>query len=198
MVRPLWKRATPIAITAMASAIIGAGAWSLRSSNTPPPLASRFSFSLPDGQQFTGGIRQLLTISPDGTRIIYVANARLYQRSLSELEAKAIPGGAPVTICPAETVFGMSWGRDGILFGQGNKGILRVSPNGGTPEVVVTVKPDEFAFGPQMLPDGQTILFTLAKSVGAGWDKAQIVAQSLKSGGRKILVEGGSDARYVR
>ncbi len=36
--------------------------------------------------------------------------------------------------------FGISWGPDGILFGQGSKGIMRVSPNGGTPEVLVRVK----------------------------------------------------------
>src|SRR5439155_8330129 len=30
------------------------------------------------------------------------------------------------------------------------------------------------------------------------WDKAQIVVQSLKSGERKVIVRGGSAARYVR
>src|SRR5262249_23301423 len=36
------------------------------------------------------------------------------------------------------------------------------------------------------------------KAVGSTrWDQAQIVVQSLKSGERKVLIEGGSDARYV-
>ncbi len=42
------------------------------------------------------------------------------------------------------------------------------------------------------------MLFTLTSATGpARWDQAQIVAQSLESGERKILWEGGSDARYV-
>jgi dipeptidyl aminopeptidase/acylaminoacyl peptidase len=48
-----------------------------------------------------------------------------------------------------------------------------------------------------MLPGGQAILFTLATASGPNmWDTSQIVVQSLKSGERKTLVSGGSDARY--
>src|SRR5262249_37712194 len=46
-------------------------------------------------------------------------------------------------------------------------------------------------------PDGDSVLFTLSKGTGAAWDKAQIVVQSLKSG-RTALLQGGSDARFVR
>ncbi len=49
-----------------------------------------------------------------------------------------------------------------------------------------------------MLPGGEWVLFTLTSASGAArWDEAQIVVQSLESGERKILWEGGSDARYV-
>ena len=75
---------------------------------------------------------------------------------------------------------------------------MRVSANGGTPEVLVRVKDGEQAHGPQILPGGETVLFTLATGTAAErWDKAQIVTQSLRSGERKTLVDGGSDARYV-
>ena len=105
-------------------------------------------------------------------------------------------GGAAVTICPADNPYGMSWTSDAILFGQGTKGIMRVSASGGKPAVLIAVKSGEYAHGPQLLPDGQTILFTL--SAGAiDWDKARIVTQSLKSGERKTVVDGGSDARYL-
>ena len=52
---------------------------------------------------------------------------------------------------------------------------------------------------PQMLPDAQTLLFTLGANVGSpdGWDQARVVVQSLGSGERKTLIEGGSHARYV-
>jgi eukaryotic-like serine/threonine-protein kinase len=114
------------------------------------------------------------------------------------LKRISVSGGAAVTICPADAPFGMSWGVDGIVFGQGSKGVMRVSPNGGQPERLVSVKDGEFAHGPQVLPGGQAVLFTLATGTGGDrWDKAQVVVQSLKSGERKTLVNGGSDARYV-
>ena len=92
----------------------------------------------------------------------------------------------------------MSWDADGIVFGQGSKGIMRVSANGGQPELLASVKDGELAHGPQVLPGGEWLLFTLATAATAdGWDKAQIVVQSLKSSERKTLVSGGSDGRYL-
>jgi len=42
------------------------------------------------------------------------------------------------------------------------------------------------------------VLFSVTKGLGPGrWDEAQIVVQSLSSGQRTVLVEGGSDARYI-
>jgi serine/threonine-protein kinase len=51
-----------------------------------------------------------------------------------------------------------------------------------------------------MLPDGRHVhvLFTLATGTASDrWDRARIVVQSLASGARTTLVDGGSDARYV-
>lgn len=58
----------------------------------------------------------------------------------------------------------MSWGEHGIVFGQPGKGILRVSPNGGVPEVIAAVNSDENADAPQMLPGGKALLFSRKKS----------------------------------
>jgi len=130
--------------------------------------------------------------SPDGRSIAYYAGGEGVLRKI------AVTGGAPVTLCPADNPFGMSWTRDGILFGQGSKGIMRVADGGGKPEVIIRVKSGEVAHGPQMLPDGQTVLFTVATSTDSNrWDKGLIVVQSLKSGERKTVIEGGSDARYL-
>ncbi len=66
------------------------------------------------------------------------------------------------------------------------------------PTVVVRVKDSEVAHGPQLLPGGQHVLFTVTTATASDrWDRAQIVVQSLKSGERKTLVEGGSDGRYL-
>jgi len=231
--QPVWKRAIPVVATAIVVGALSCIVTLYFRSSTELNIV-RLPFTLPEGQNFTALNRQSVAISPDGTQMVYVANNRLYLRSMSELEARAIPGteisqgvfnpvfspdgrsiafysgadltlkkiavsgGAAVTICPADLPLGMSWGKDGIVFGQGNKGIMRVSPNGGKPDLLASVKGDEQAHGPQILPGGQTVLFTLATGAGApAWDKAQIVVQSLRSGERKTLIEGGSDARYV-
>jgi len=78
------------------------------------------------------------------------------------------------------------------------EGILRVSANGGTAELIVGVEEGEQVHGPQVLPGGEWVLFTATTVAGATrWDEAQIVVQSLESGERKVLWEGGSDARYL-
>jgi Tol biopolymer transport system component len=130
--------------------------------------------------------------SPDSRLVAFWSSAD------QTLKKVAVSGGAAVTICRADSPLGMSWGTDGIVFGQPNKGIMRVSANGGSPEMLVSVKDGEEAYGPQILPGGETVLFTLATGTAAErWDKAQIVTQSLRSGERKTLVDGGSDGRYV-
>lgn len=112
-------------------------------------------------------------------------------------------------ICAAEPSFGASWEADNtILFGQngavgrinpgaGSTGIMRVSANGGMPQLVVRANPGEFLYGPQLLPGGDSILFTVTNAIGGNrWDAAQVVVQSLSSGERTVLLQG-SDARYV-
>lgn len=129
--------------------------------------------------------------SPDGNSIAYwLSDGSVIQR---------VPagGGSPVTLCEADMPYGMSWSSNGdILIGQGPKGILRVSANGGKVETIIAVKPGERAHGPQMLPDGENVLFTLAPE-NASWDQAQIVVASVKTKARKTILPAGRDARYL-
>jgi serine/threonine-protein kinase len=132
------------------------------------------------------------TFSPDGQSLAFFSGAD------QTLKRIGVTGGAAVTLGSIRNPFGLSWGADGILVGQGSNGVLRFSPNGGTPEVLVKVKPDEVAQGPQMLPGGKAVLFTLAQgSANDRWEKAKIVVQSLTSGERTTLIDGGTDARYL-
>jgi len=128
--------------------------------------------------------------SPDGRSIAFW--------SPNTIKRISVGGGPAVTICEASRPFGMSWYGDTILFGQGGDGIKQVSASGGKPQTLVTVRPGEIADGPQMLPGGQTVLFTIASESGEDrWDKARIVAQPLAGGTRKTIIDGGSGARYV-
>jgi serine/threonine-protein kinase len=131
--------------------------------------------------------------SPDGRSLAFWAPS---DRTLKRI---AVSGGAAVTLGPAENgVWGISWGEGGIVFGQGAQGIFRVSENGGKPELLVSVK-DEIAHGPQILPGGKAILYTLRAAGESDWDKAKIVVQSLEQPGsaRQLLFQGGRDARFV-
>ena len=126
--------------------------------------------------------------SPDGQWIGFYQDGQIKKVSVA--------GGPPVTLCPAETLWGASWAADGtILYGQGPAGIWRVSASGGEPENLVKVKPGQVALSPQLLPGGRAVIFTLAES--GNWDDAQIVVHPLNSSTLKALVKGGSDARYV-
>ena len=130
--------------------------------------------------------------SPDGQWIGYWAG------SSRQLKKISIGGGAPVVVGDAGAPWGASWGTDDtILFGQGPDGIWQVPGTGGTPAQIITMEEEERAHGPQMLPGGEWVLFTLRLGFDTAWDQAQIVAQSMATGERKVLIDGGRDGRYV-
>jgi serine/threonine-protein kinase len=171
--------------------------------------------------------RSVLALSPDGSQFVYSTANGLYLRALDSLEARLLPrtrgglspffspdgkmigfagssgrlervavnGGSPVAVADWEGVpLGASWERDGsILYGQ-SSGIYRVKP-GGTPTLVIPVADDERFYGPELLPDGDTVLFSATPN--GAWRESQIVAQSLSSGRRTVVVERGGDAHYV-
>jgi Tol biopolymer transport system component len=221
-------------ILAVSAAIVLAtvaavAAWFVKppSAASPQPM-TRFSITLPGDQNFTRVGRHFVAISPDGRKLVYVANNQLYLRAIDQIDATpirgtnvdpanpffspdsqwvgfyssnqlrkiAIAGGAAVKLCDAANPFGASWTGDRILFGQGPAGIMEVSANGGTPNVIVKVDGEkgELAHGPHLLPDG-SVLFTLAK--GQQWEDARTVVHSLKTGQRKVLLQDATDARYV-
>jgi hypothetical protein len=115
-----------------------------------------------------------------------------------QLRKVAISGGTPITICETTIPNGASWSSDNtILFGQA-KGIMRVSADGGSPELVVPAAEGEEMEGPELLPGGGAVLFSVTRDRGPSrWDRAQVVVQSLTSGQRTVLVEGGNTAHYV-
>jgi eukaryotic-like serine/threonine-protein kinase len=130
--------------------------------------------------------------SPDGESVGY------FEIDSGQLKRVSVSGGSAVVICAATNPFGVSWETDNtILFGQPN-GIMRVSANGGTPELVIPAKQGEQVYGPQLLRDGDSVLFSVTTASGLNrWDQAQIVVQSLSTGERTVVLQGGSDARYV-
>jgi serine/threonine-protein kinase len=132
-----------------------------------------------------------LAFAPDGRSLAFVAG--------NQLKRIALTGGTAVDICTVGAPFGIAWTDSGIVIGQGGQGVRRCSPEGGSPEQLVTVGEGEEAQGAQLLPGGDAVLMSVAKiSDGlARWDKAQVVVQTVGTGERTVVLTGGSDPRYV-
>ena len=145
------------------------------------------------------GLDRALAIAPDGTRVAYVGGAgapRLFVRPLTF-------GNAGGDFGPR----GATWGPDNqIAFAVGDR-LLRVSADGGTPQVLAVAdheKGEAACWWPEYLPGGGALLFTIVPS--GDWsengfresiENAQIAVLDLRSGTRKILVRGGSHAQYL-
>ena len=150
----------------------------------------------------SGGALTSPFFSPDGEWVGYFGGNTKTTDALGlggELRKIAVAGGAPVTLCAAATAYGASWAPDHtILFGQ-RAGIMRVSAYGGTPQLIIPAVEGEQMYGPQLLPDRTSVLFSVTRNMepSTRWDQAQVVVQSLTSRQRTVLVDGGSDARYL-
>ena len=134
----------------------------------------------------------LPAFAPDGQSIVFWVN--------SELKRISIAGGVPVAVCAARVApFALVWDASGILFEQrdrGDAGIMRVSPDGGTPHAIVRLTDnDGLVQKLQLLPDGDTVLFSLTRSDPGA--TGNVLVQSIKTGERKTIIEGGVDAHYL-
>jgi serine/threonine-protein kinase len=115
-----------------------------------------------------------------------------------KLKKIPVQGGAPVDICDVRDARGASWGDDGnIVFAPDTRGgLFRVSSNGGIPHPLTKLKPGELTHRwPQVLPGSRYVLFTA--NTGTNWENASVEIQSLKTGQRKTLHQGGSYGRYT-
>jgi serine/threonine protein kinase len=216
--------------------LLGAGAlWLGWAPSQSPNNPVRFVMSLPPTAQLAGLDFPSLAISPDGSRLAYVASrgsqTQLFIREMNNLESKPLPGttnavapffspdgrwvaffaggelkkvalsgGAPVTLCEAPVGLGGSWNQsDVIVFAPTTgSGISQVSAFGGRPQRVSTLDEAKGEFShrwPEWLPGGKAVLYTVGTE--GSWNDAQIVAQSLATGERTLVVQGGSNPRYL-
>jgi Tol biopolymer transport system component/predicted Ser/Thr protein kinase len=131
---------------------------------------------------------QNLFFSPDGQSVAYLANKQLKRIALS--------GGAPMLITAGlAKLDGASWGEGDTIFFSADTGMYRVSARGGTPERVIEARAGESFGSPELLPDRDTVLFSTA--ISSNRDAGQIVAQSLSTGERTVLIHGGRSAHYL-
>ena len=138
--------------------------------------------------------RSCPVFSPDGNSVAFFAQGKL--------KKVAITGGTPMTLCDAPNGRGSTWSDDGWIYftpdAAPNQGIQRVRAEGGTPEMAVKIEGKELSLRfPQILPGSKVLLFTAQQATGS-FETADIVAYSLADGVRKVVLQGGYHARYVR
>ncbi|MGH7517272.1 MAG: TolB family protein [Gemmatimonadales bacterium] len=140
------------------------------------------------GEQGTGNNRPFL--SPDGRWIAFAAQGKLRK--------VPVEGGPAIDLGPAEWAGG-SWGRDGriVYTLTYNTGLSIVSEGGGDARVLTTADTAKGELGhwwPQVLPDGDHVLFTAYRTP---IERATIEVLSIKTGERKVLLTGGVYGLYV-
>jgi serine/threonine protein kinase len=204
-----------IAAVVLTAVIVGVVIWNFKPSPRSEPLpVTRFSYELPkdsgdfavspNGRQFvyatprglylqsfdeldpklipgTEGKPQRPFFSPDGKWIGYIGTD-------FKLKKIGISGGAPIDLCGVQVPLGALWYPDNrIILSDAAQGILRISANGGTPELLVK----GFCAYPQLLPNGESILYTDVSK-----RPYTIHVQSLQSGKQKELF-AGTGAYYL-
>jgi serine/threonine-protein kinase len=131
---PLWKRALAVATVALVAGALGVSAGRYLTRQEPPVIA-RFPITLAAEQSFTGQGRGPIAISPDGTQIAYVADRKLFRRSLSDLEARVVVNVDTRVGAATNPVFSPD-GRSIAYVSDLDKTLRRIAVDGGTPVAI--------------------------------------------------------------
>ncbi|PWT84172.1 MAG: hypothetical protein C5B57_05320 [Blastocatellia bacterium] len=127
-----WRWAIAVLIILMSA--ITPLLWLRTRSSAQASIVTRFELTLPESEQITDPQHRSLAISPDGTRIVYVANRRLHLRSMSDPVARLIatdvsPAGGSIG-SPAFSPDGQSIAYVSALGNQGTA-IKKIDINSG-------------------------------------------------------------------
>ena len=133
-------------------------------------------------------------LSPDGQWVGFFAGGKLKKIS--------VDGGAALTLCDAPNGRGGAWGPDNtIIAALNNRGALfRIPLSGGAvrPEPLTTLNQEENSHRwPHFVPGTRVFVFTAGSAGGGTLVNTHVEAQSLETGQRKTLRQGGLFARAL-
>jgi eukaryotic-like serine/threonine-protein kinase len=129
--------------------------------------------------------------SPDGQWLGFFAGGKLKKVSVA--------GGAALTVGDAPLSHGASWGSQGMIaFTPTTAGALqRVPEAGGAPQQLTRLEKGQSAQRwPEFLPGGNAVLFATS-AITASWNDAQVAVQSVGSGERRNLIQGGTQPHFA-
>jgi serine/threonine-protein kinase len=119
----------------------------------------------------------------------------------NDLKRVSVDGGAVRTIgAIGELALPGSWSAEDTILYTGEDGVYELPANGGAPQRLTRSDRQAGERGhrfPQLLPGRRGVLLATPKGSSVLWSESLIVAQPLDGGERKILIEGGSDPRYL-
>ena len=182
---PLWRRATPIAAGITISALLTGGAvWLLTRPSRPVvrvALTTSGSTAL-----LPSGSNPDISVTPDGSRIIYRGNRQLLVRSLNQLEP-AVLGN----VNASQGALGPFVSPDGrwIGFFDGTTTLKKVAITGGPPVTIAGVGDGE-PRGATWGPDGTIIFATGASQTG-------LQRISASGGSPTVLTKPGRDGDHL-
>jgi serine/threonine-protein kinase len=135
---------------------------------------------------------QVPAVSPDGQWVAFWA--------AETLKKVALVGGPVVDVARRIRVapVGVSWDDHGnLFFGKTvDRHIWKVSAEGTLMAVTTGAETDWAQILPSPLPGGRALLYTVRKREWS-WGDEEIVAQTLATGTRKVLLSDAADARYL-
>ncbi|HZJ01503.1 MAG TPA: protein kinase, partial [Gemmatimonadaceae bacterium] len=139
----------------------------------------------------SAGTRGGIAFSADGQWVVFGANGKVLKASVK---------GGPATPIANSRWAHLAWaGNDAVIYTLNyNSGLFKVSSEGR--DSVTLTEPDRKKgelghWWPQMLPDGDHVLFTNYTTPA---DKSKIEVLSLKTGKREVVLDGGYFGRYVK
>ena len=130
--------------------------------------------------------------SPDSQWVGFSVGVKLYK--------VPVEGGAAVPLGETDDAStGSGWGEDGnITTAVLLKGLFRTPSSGGAAVRLAELANGQFTFvAPQILPGGRAILYSANTGPRNDPDRARIEVLSLGDHSRKMVVQGGTSARYL-
>ena len=128
--------------------------------------------------------------SPDGQWLGFFSGGRLKKVSVN--------GGAVQTLGDASQPLGASWGGHGMIAFASAIGVVQQVPDaGGSPQPLIRfAKGDASQRWPEFLPGDKAMLFAAGTSP-LNFTDAQVAVQSIGTGERRNLIQGGTHPRFA-
>jgi serine/threonine-protein kinase len=165
-----WAARAGIAAVLVAVGVAAGLIWERRVEPAVPTPVVRTSMVLPPDEVFQGGERLTLAISPDGSRVAYVASNRLYLRRLDQLTSTPIPGTEGESTTRPRNLF---FSPDGRWLGFWHAGQLKRLPVDGGPPITICSLP--------------------TSPLGASWGSDDVIVYSLAGQGIwRVAANGGT------